>query len=476
VKNHKMGYDGVVGARICRLPGCGEPVSSSRSEYCCPEHRREAARSTTPRACALTGCEAPVVGAQVYCGAAHWTEARRLERSRVCALPGCDQLIVRGAREFCSREHYQAARAKARERTCERCGKTFTLPPGGRERRFCGRQCSGAARSTEIERRCQHCGKGFDFRPSPTVLERGNTGLYCSKDCFDAARRKHDRPAEMPCERCGAIFKTSGRPPGMPRYCSRACHQAATRVTLTCQGCGEQFTVPRYRGHAKYCSVRCAGRANGDANRKPRETKTCGACRRQFEVRPCEAHIRYCSAACGAIGRRRSVEWVCVCGTVLTLKRAQAARRRYCSRACCGRQHRSERVEIVCARRGCGLKIHAPPSWTGRRYCSMRCRRMAERRRAARVRCAVCKRLFDTRPWQKQRFCSFVCRNRGRDRRPDEDVARRNARILELHATGLTPRAINGALVGEDPAWFSATTDTIRQVVSRARRATAAAV
>lgn len=69
--------------------------------------------------------------------------------------------------------------------------------------------------------RTRTCQCGQDFTPTTGQIDRGH-GKYCSRVCFDRARR-HDRIAAA-CP-CGGQFETTAQKQaqGKGRYCSKAC-------------------------------------------------------------------------------------------------------------------------------------------------------------------------------------------------------------------------------------------------------------
>jgi hypothetical protein len=102
-----------------------------------------------------------------------------------------------------------------------------------------------------------------------------------------------------------------------------------------------------------------------------------------------------------------------------------------------------------------------------RKYCSRRCRGLAEAPRE--YRCQVCRASFRAPAWRKPQFCSLSCTNHGRHRESRPELLARNARILELDAQGWRAKDIRRQLREDDPAW-QAKTAVIYQVVSLAKR------
>jgi len=98
------------------------------------------------------------------------------------------------------------------------------------------------------------------------------------------------------CPQCGRNFEIY--PSSRPRtFCSQACRTASTRIELTCPRCGVVFRV-KQRAVAmgqRHCSTVCKRAAQADALIH----KSCATCGKSFTCRPSEAARRkYCSKAC----------------------------------------------------------------------------------------------------------------------------------------------------------------------------------
>lgn len=357
---------------------------------------------------------------------------------------------------------------------CLVCGAPTRTP----QNTFCGRACSSAARSTAIDRTCEQCGETFPFRPTPTAVERG-AGHFCSTRCANEAKRKHQRPPELPCAFCGTPFRTSGRPAGT-RYCSSDCFGRARRQPTElppCARCGAIRVRKIGRSavtYGRYCSSDCRS-----AERLRRVTRVCPVCQRTYEVRPCEvaAGVRLrCSLKCRGVARRKPLTVPCQregCEKMVTLSKKAALARRYCSRQCFGIARRTA-IASACQRAGCEGVFLVKPSQRAigqGRYCSNACRTIASRLRYPRVsvRCTGCRRRVTAPAWRKRAYCSHACVNRVRHRRQRTVLATRDLRILELHALGLKAPTIAAMMAVETPAWDLAA-PLIRKVVSLAGR------
>ena len=118
-----------------------------------------------------------------------------------------------------------------------------------------------------------------------TFMVRGdNDRVFCSVGCrrTEAARKRMDvRPcsttiAKCKCNECGARFDRSRLVP----FCSERCRAlgkgkvaAAKRPSKVCPECGVTFVPPYGRGHSRYCSNECSGRACKRTARVARKAK-----------------------------------------------------------------------------------------------------------------------------------------------------------------------------------------------------------
>lgn len=115
---------------------------------------------------------------------------------------------------------------------------------------------------------CAQCGREY-----PTFQCLIGERRYCSKACFDAARRTWGNDAT--CKGCGRTFVTRKQ---SRVFCSAECRLASGRVTLTCDGCGTLFTKQacHVRHTANYCSDKCRDDAHCGPKRAYGICDTCG--------------------------------------------------------------------------------------------------------------------------------------------------------------------------------------------------------
>lgn len=72
---------------------------------------------------------------------------------------------------------------------CEWCGGEFRVRPYELERgpRFCSLQCNAARKATpRTFLECDHCGRRYKYLPHRLLLVASR---YCSRDCYEEARR-----------------------------------------------------------------------------------------------------------------------------------------------------------------------------------------------------------------------------------------------------------------------------------------------
>ena len=135
------------------------------------------------------------------------------------------------------------------DNVCPECGREFKNQHGMRI--HYSSQHDGSLYTTK---ECEWCGDEFRKRP-------GAKRVFCSYECRGERRSAEGLPAR------------------------------SRRTTLTCEGCGEEFDVPRSDAEAgkKYCSMECRDK---DSKIQTRECEWCGGEYRGYERR------RFCSQDC----------------------------------------------------------------------------------------------------------------------------------------------------------------------------------
>jgi hypothetical protein len=174
--------------------------------------------------------------------------------------------------------------------TCEMCGAEFASV---RRRRFCGAKCAqrNSAKRERVRNAtnpCEHCG---------TLTHNKR---FCSRRCFDSARRASSPPAGRACSDCGLHFVRRGsvsvcapcsavraedkrnareearRAREASRYPKVSRGKALVRVSKRpkvrtfvagiCLVCGDPFVAFAHTG-SRFCSTACGKRADRQARR-----------------------------------------------------------------------------------------------------------------------------------------------------------------------------------------------------------------
>lgn len=183
---------------------------------------------------------------------------------------------------------------------CQVCGSPVRL----HAHKYCSNRCTAAARATRVERSCAWCGKPFYAKPSR--IQKGS-GKYCSRLC--GVRGTHP-PALLRCQTCNTEFPaTKSAVAKGTKFCSWKCRGGQPPITLTCSYCGKRFKA--YASHRTKSSVYCSKRCH-DLSQVTRVTRTCERCGQVF-TRPRSNKARFCSRGCARERR------VLLCGIALTM-------------------------------------------------------------------------------------------------------------------------------------------------------------
>jgi crossover junction endodeoxyribonuclease RusA len=138
---------------------------------------------------------------------------------------------------------YRVGSVHRQTETCENCGNEYASYASwhGR-RRFCSRECFSAWRLEQRLRKCQHCGD--DFAPKNVIAPP----KFCSRACADAARR-----ATVTCSRCGKEFTKQRCHVRALNFCTTECRESHWRehrkaaAKGTCETCGGPTSKKTYR-------------------------------------------------------------------------------------------------------------------------------------------------------------------------------------------------------------------------------------
>jgi len=190
------------------------------------------------------------------------------------------------------------------------------------------------------------------------------------KDCFrrfDSERgrkthigKMHPEERLRDCAGCGEVFQPQ---PLDQQYCSEACYHDRGRVTLTCEGCGEAFSVKAsHADERSHCSRDCRSDA-------AHETRTCPTCGDEFEVYS-RSEQTYCSRSCAGQDREHTREdRTCPeCGDTFEVYPSED--QQYCSRECYSESRRAERRCPMC---GDPFEVLAENKHLDKEYCSQAC-------------------------------------------------------------------------------------------------------
>lgn len=178
-------------------------------------------------------------------------------------------------------------------------------------------------------------------------------------------------------------------------------------MTITCLRCGTDFQTRADRP-AKYCSFAC---------RRNQVTRSCENCGAEF-TRRASLIGRFCSKACGdaqSKGRpanpNNQYETTCPgCGRTFTVYRWREVT--HCSKEC---WYAATHVAATCE--GCGKEYDHIKAHIGRKFCSNRCKGLANvdniahfQASAYKTSCLECSATFTTTPKRSRgKFCSRVC-------------------------------------------------------------------
>lgn len=142
--------------------------------------------------------------------------------------------------------------------------------------------------------KCKRCGQDFQ---SP---KRGKK--YCSHTCYS----KRFAPVDLTCLTCGKEFTVAYRFRGQ-KTCSRECAKSqisktlTTRVTKQCLACGKDYEAAQhYKDKAKYCSYECF--LSTRKTRQPDVTLRCEHCDSEFSVPFTRREQRFCGYSCANSG------------------------------------------------------------------------------------------------------------------------------------------------------------------------------
>lgn len=162
--------------------------------------------------------------------------------------------------------------AKNQITECTVCGKGFEARPH-KANLYCGVDCYRVAQRSGRYKQpaalsknaapCAHCGKIVAREKSKRRSGERSKSIYCTRDCYDAARSAVISARQVNCLECGASFDGwNGK-----KYCRHACKVAHKKpAAKKCVNCGCRFSAIKWmpsRGEftavsaSKTCSKDC---------------------------------------------------------------------------------------------------------------------------------------------------------------------------------------------------------------------------
>lgn len=112
------------------------------------------------------------------------------------------------------------------------------------------------------------------------------------------------------CEKCGKKYKQYPSRKKTSHYCSKACFDEARRHYRICEWCEKKFRVCLWdvtQGNARFCSKKCRGKAERQENihRCP--------CGKYFHRKPsqiCKSGHVYCSKTCWQLYKKKGTKCI----------------------------------------------------------------------------------------------------------------------------------------------------------------------
>lgn len=150
---------------------------------------------------------------------------------------------------------------KTKVSQCAECGNIFV--PRKASSKFCCRDCFKVFKRKNNTARCVECGKEFK--------RKKDRSKFCSVECYRVSQRrgeyKRGTSRAIPCSHCGVIVYGRTKSKRCEKmYCSRECYDAARAIVWSlragkCLFCGEQMSFAGVHAGRKYCSSDCRKKA-----------------------------------------------------------------------------------------------------------------------------------------------------------------------------------------------------------------------
>lgn len=181
---------------------CGRPVAvSGQCQRCYQRLHGELKQQT--------GC----VSACKSCGMAYF----RTSKTQACHVCRCDSKAKRYSKKRIAERTVRRSSC-----LCRGCGVVFdanassTGAGQGVSRKFCSIKCRDRFNRQlwKKKKSCDWCGCEF----------MSTRGKFCSVDCVAAKNRSISGKREIPCAKCGTMFRERSDRHGYNKYCSRDCY------------------------------------------------------------------------------------------------------------------------------------------------------------------------------------------------------------------------------------------------------------
>lgn len=183
-----------------------------------------------------------------------------------------------------------------------------------------------AHKKPRIKKVCPVCDETFEVLPSKA------NQTFCSFHCFC----NQNSIVIVTCQNCGDQFSVLKYTKERRKFCSRKCANAYRKrpvVEEICINCGQMFSYIQYERQKtcppKFCSKNCQIIY---LHRKPR---TCPSCGKEYIPKK-HADQKYCSPECQNAGRRstRVLTECKLCGKSFLIIPSRLERTQYCSKHC----------------------------------------------------------------------------------------------------------------------------------------------
>lgn len=212
---------------------------------------------------------------------------------------------------------------------CPTCNKEFAITNSMSRQKFCSHACRPEKIRYVGDKKCEQCGIVYAAK----FAEQKCCSEKCR--CIQISEKRTKAPLIRNCVKCGVQFSTKKK---TKRFCSVKCSSAQfDPVTLTCETCKKQFTVPyRHRG-LKTCGRKCMG------------------------IRSSKLHNTDVIVCCF------------VCGTNYTVPIAARNTNKYCSYDCFNSTTEAAQPDILKICETCNVEFSVSATKSEQRFCCKSC-------------------------------------------------------------------------------------------------------